>query len=237
MVAAASRLTVTVALLVAACHTAPLPPPPVPQYVEPPGTGWAQGVDLSTDASSVADEIRQSGIDFVARYYRDPDSALPPLTPSEAQALSAQGLKIVAVFEWHSPDPERMSYAAGFSDAQMAGTQARAVGQPPGSAIYFAVDFNAAGDQLDAVAQYFRGIAAGLSGYRIGVYGSGTVCDFVKRSGLAQYSWLGNALNWDGATTYDGWDIEQGQRMLNLPFDQDEDEARGDYGAFRLAPG
>jgi Domain of unknown function (DUF1906) len=233
------RLAVAAALLVAACRAAPLPPPPVPNYVEPPGTGWAQGVDLSIDAGGVADQIRQSGIDFVARYYRDPDSALPPLTPAEAQALSAQGLKIVAVWEWHSPDPERMSYAAGFSDAQMAATEARAVGQPPGSAIYFAVDFNASGDQFDAVAQYFHGIAAALaaSGYRIGVYGSGTVCDFVKRSGLAQYSWLGNALNWDGATTYDGWDIQQGQRILQLPFDQDEDEARGDYGAFRLVPG
>jgi hypothetical protein len=39
--------------------------------------------------------------------------------------------------------------------------QAIAVGQPAGSAIYFAVDFNAPSQSLRPINQYFRGIAAG----------------------------------------------------------------------------
>ena len=225
-------------LVVAACRGGPIPPPPPIAEAVP---DRQQGIDLARDTSDLSNELKGGGIDFVARYYRDPDSHLPPLSPSEAQILSSQGLKIVAVWEWHTPDPSHFQYAGGYSDAQMAYAQARAVGQPPGSAIYFAVDYNVPGEALGPVADYFRGIAAGLtasggghSEYQIGVYGSGTVCDAIKSAGLARYAWLSSALNWAGAE-YDAWDIRQGQRMPDFSFDQDADEAKLDYGGFRVA--
>jgi len=202
----------------------------------------AQGIDLPTDASNVLNEIRDGKLDFVARYYRSPASRWPPLTAIEAQRLSSVGVNIVAVWEWHSHDPAYFSYASGYSDAISAYTQAKAVGQPAGSAIYFAVDYNASSSDISrAIDQYFRGVAAGLaaagngrSEYKVGVYGSGAVCEAMKRAGLAQYTWLTNSTSWAGTLNYDDWNIRQGGHFSVLPFDHDSNEAKGDYGGFRV---
>jgi hypothetical protein len=225
-------------LIAAACAAAPSPPPPPP--VELPRTS-GQGVDLATDSSDVLNELKASGVDFVARYYREPDSRWPALSASEAQRLSSLGLKIVAVWESHSADPGHFSYFTGYGDAMMAYGQAKAIGQPDGSAIYFAVDFNAPSWALEPIDEYFHGVAAGLAAasggqanYTIGVYGSGAVCDAVKRAGLARYAWLSNSFSWDGSTSYEDWDIMQGDRLSQLSFDHDADDARQDYGAFQV---
>ncbi len=227
------------ALILAACQSQPSPT----VAIERPGSvGPARGIDLPTDASDVLNELKDSRVDFVARYYRDPTSRWPALSPSEAQRLSSLGLKIVAVWESHSRDPGYFSYSSGYNDAMTAYRQARAVAQPAGSAIYFAIDFDARSQALAVVDQYFRGIAAGFataSGgkaeYKVGVYGSGAVCDAVKRAGLAQYSWLSNSIAWAGVLGYDGWNIRQGRRLAELSFNHDSDEARDEYGGFRLA--
>jgi Domain of unknown function (DUF1906) len=196
------------------------------------------GIDLAMDTSNLVEELRGVRIDFVARYYRNPTSSLPALSPQEARKLASLGLKIVAVWEQNSPDPENLSHSSGYSDALSAYRQAKAVGQPAGSAIYFAIDFNA--HELEPAKEYFRGIAAGLAAasggraeYDIGVYGSGAVCDAIKRAGLARYSWLTKATSWDGSLDYNDWNIKQGE-ALPFSFDNDSDEARGDYGGFRL---
>ena len=101
------------------------------------------GIDLAMDTSNMVEELRGSHIEFIARYYRDPTSSLPALSPQEARKLASLGLKIVAVWEQNSPDPENLSYSASYDDAFAAYKQAKAIGQPAGSPIYFAVDFNA----------------------------------------------------------------------------------------------
>jgi len=217
--------------------------PSLPTTVElPHHVGLARGIDLPTDASDVLNELKGSQLDFVARYYRDPASRWPTLTGSEVQRLSSLGFKIVALWEWHSHDPAYFSYASGYSDALSADRQATGIAQPAGSAIYFAVDFNASALELVQVDQYFRGIAAGFAAvsngrpkYKIGVYGSGAVCDALKRAGLAQYAWLSNARAWAGASSYTGWNIRQSGPFANLSFSHDSNEAQDDYGGFQLA--
>ncbi len=225
-------------LLLAACQNAP----PAALAVDPPRLGPARGIDLPTDASDVLNELKDSRIAFVARYYRDPMSRWPPLSASEARRLSSLGVKIVAVWEPYTPDPAYFSYSSGYNDALRAYRQAAAVGQPVGSAIYFAIDFDARRQALSSVDQYFRGIWAGMAAagggraaYKIGVYGSGVVCDQVRRAGLAQYSWLSNSTAWAGSLGYDGWNIRQGGRTGELSFNHDSDEARDEYGGFLLA--
>jgi hypothetical protein len=227
------------ALILAGCEGGPIPPPPVEQ---PSDLGAIRGIDLPTDASDVLNELRGNRLDFVARYYRDPASRWPTLSVGEVHRLSSLGLKIVTVWEWHSGTPAYFSYASGYYDGVSAYRQAYSVGQPADSAIYFAVDFNAGGYQLWQVDQYFRGVAAafaavsrGRPGYKVGVYGSGAVCDAVKRAGLARYSWLSSAKAWAGYETYADWNIRQGDRLPNLSFDHDSDEATDDYGGFSLA--
>jgi hypothetical protein len=225
------------ALMLAGCAEPPSTPSPTVEF--PPSAG--QGIDMASDASDVLNELKDAEVEFVARYYRDPDSAWPPLSPSEAQRLSSQGLKIVAVYEYHSPAPAHFTYEGGYGDAVTASGEARGVGQPVASAIYFAVDFHARDADLASIVDYFRGVNSGLArasdgtpAYAVGVYGSGPVCDAVRRAGLARYSWLSSSITWDDATNYEDWNIMQGAAMPGLSFNNDSDQARHDYGAFEV---
>ena len=237
-----NRLTpLLAALMLAACQT----PEVAPTIVPVPSAGYARGIDMATDSSDVMSQLQgRRWLGFVARYYRDPTSRWPALSVDEARRLSALGVKIVTVWEWHSSNPAYFTYASGYNDALSAHRQAKSIGQPPGSAIYFAVDFNARGAAMAAVDQYFRGVAAGLAAsgrgrpeYRVGVYGSGAVCAAVRGAGLAQYAWLSGSTAWDGTAGYNDWSIRQGAqgaRFANLSFDHDSNEARADYGGFQI---
>lgn len=227
-------------LILSACQNQPSPTVELPR-----GGGLARGIDLPTDASDVINSLKGSRLDFIARYYRDPASRWPTLTASEAQRLSSLGFKLVTIWETHSHRPDYFSYSSGYSDAMNAYRQAKTIAQPSGSAIYFAVDFNARGDNLLQVDQYFRGIGAhfaaasgGRPEYKVGVYGSGAVCDAIKGAMLAQYCWLSGSTAWAGSLGYTGWNIRQaamGARFASLSFDHDANEARDDYGGFVLA--
>ncbi len=234
------RLGAVFALVVlAGCQDPPAPP----VVAAPPAPGVARGIDLATDTRDVSMELKGAGVDFVARYYRDPASRWPTLSAEEARMVSAAGKKLVAVWEYHSGNPAYFSYASGYSDAMNAYRQAKTVGQPAGSAIYFAVDFNAfQQDIVGPIDQYFRGVAAGFAAasggrpdYRVGVYGSGAVCDYLKRTRGAQLAWLSNSTAWVGYHRFTGWDIRQGGQSPSLSFSQDTNEARGDYGGFQVS--
>jgi len=240
-----SLAAIVQAVVLAGCSDPPDPPPAFQSQTPalPPSARQGVGIDIPTDASDVAYELKDANVEFVARYYRDPDSKWPPLSPSEAQRLSSLGLKIVAVYEYHSPRPAHFTYYWGYSDALTAYGEARAVGQPIGSAIYFAADFHARYNDLASVVEYFRGVHAGLTtagagaaAYAVGVYGSAPVCDAVRAAGLARYSWLSNSITWDDGANYEDWNIMQGASLPGLSVNNDSDQARSDYGAFEVAP-
>jgi hypothetical protein len=201
----------------------------------------AQGIDLPTDAGSVIDAIRGAHLDFVARYYRSPTSHWPTLSASEARLLSSSNLNIVVVWEGASNHASYFSQASGANDATSAYHQAKSIGQPAGSAIYFAVDYDAsAADVTGQISDYFQGVAAGFVAaggpdYKIGVYGSGAVCQALIDGGLAEYSWLAMSTGWRGYDDFvDKCDILQGKALETLPFDHDSDDADDDYGGFRV---
>ena len=235
-----SRLVIAcfVVALAACSQTAP----PLAQLPPPARVGPPQGIDMATDARDVSGELKGSHVDFVARYYRDAESRWPTLSPAEAATLSAQGYKIVVVWESHSGRPSYFSYASGFADGVNAYRQAKAIGQPADSAIYFAVDYNAqAPDIYGSIDHYFRGVANGLASvggfgqYKIGVYGSGAVCGYLKYKRLAQYAWLSNSTAWTGYDSFRAWNIRQLTTFPFLSFGHDRNEAAGDYGGFQVA--
>ena len=154
--------------------------------------------------------------------------------------LSALGLNVVAVWESHSQHRDYFTYSRGYWDAMQAAQQAKSVGQPAGSAIYFAVDYNAQPpDIYGSIDRYFRGIAAGLAAvggsaqYRVGVYGSGAVCAYLKHFRLAEYAWLSNSTAWSGYD-FPAWNIKQLKSSPSLSFGHDLNEARDDYGGFQV---
>jgi len=45
---------------------------------------------------------------------------------------------------------------------------------------------------------------------------------------------LSNSRAWAGSSNYDGWDIKQAGKIAELSFNHDYNEARREYGSFRL---
>ena len=88
---------------------------------------------------------------------------------------------------------------------------------------------------FEASPRVWQRLAGEARKYKVGVYGSGAVCGAIRAAGLAHYSWLSNSTAWAGSSNYDGWDIKQAGKILELSFNHDYNEARREYGSFRLS--
>ena len=158
----------------------------------------SRGISTNRRVTNRVTCLRQHGIDFVCRYYSSTTKqAEKRITPSEASAIVQAGMKIVTVYEDGPTNPGYFSRARGQADATRAHAAAQEIQQLAGSAIYFAVDFDASiGETNGRITEYFEGVKDGLTqagglDYEIGVYGSGRVCLRIKEDrNLAKYSWL-----------------------------------------------
>ena len=201
-----------------------------------------QGIDCALDCTKKVTWLKAAGTEFVGRYYRNSASHFAALTHGEGQALSSAGLAIVALWESKSDVLEHFSYAAGVDEGTSAYRQAMTAGQPAGTPIYFAVDFDCSISGIaGSVNDYFRGVAHGFDAigsgspsYRIGVYGSGNTCGWLLSHQRVGYTWLAQSRGWGGFQTFGKWNIKQGPSKTK-PFDHDTDEANTDYGAFVVA--
>lgn len=155
-----------------------------------------QGIDAAFDLSPYTATLQRAGIGWAGRYYsRNPNK---DLSPREAQALAAAGIALVSVFEAQGDRVASFTAAQGALDAQVALACAAECGQPAGSTIYFAVDFDAGEAEIaQHVVPYFQAIAGALVGkYVVGAYGSGLVLSRLQARGLAQRLWLAQAGGW-----------------------------------------
>jgi hypothetical protein len=199
----------------------------------------AKGFDTTANCGGLAPQLKAAGYDFIARYYAHRGSKR--LSPAEAKLVSAEGLELVAVWEDAPTNAGYFSRARGVDDGTSAYHAALLTGQPAGSGIYFAVDYDASQTAIaGSISDYFRGIADGFvaiagatrPSYRIGVYGSGATCGAITGHGLASLSWLAQSTGWSGSSTYPAWNIKQGAGTTLLGLDIDPDEAKDDYGGF-----
>ena len=211
----------------------------------------AQGISTNLNVGGQASCLQQAGIGFVFRYYSlTTQQAQKRLTKAEADLLSAAGLQIGVVYE---DKPDVVSYfssARGQQDGRNAFRYASQLPQPTGSAIYFAVDYDASpGDVAGVITDYFNGVVQGLSqaravaggpSYAIGVYGSGLVCGSITSnvSGVS-LAWLAESTGWDGSSSYSGWDVKQSiaaAALCSLGVDDYEGcVAPGDFGGFQTS--
>lgn len=114
----------------------------------------AKGFDCAAPLSKkLAKQFRDDGYVFACRYLVP--SGWKRLTRTEAAAISAAGLQIVSVFET-TASRALGGRTAGLTDGVIAAQTALAVGQPAGSRIYFAVDFDASAKQMDTVINISR---------------------------------------------------------------------------------
>ena len=209
----------------------------------------ARGISTNRNIGRFASCLHNEGVAFACRYYSfTTKQAEKRLTLIEAKALVSTGLQIVAVYEDGPTAASYFSSSRGEQDAKHAHAFAAAIGQTPGSAIYFAVDYDATnGDTQGVILQYFQGVkngltaaGAGVARFDIGVYGSGRVCSHVKETKeLAKYSWLAESHGWAGHSGYSKPDIRQEiaasplcQLAAGDHSEYEDNFAGGSFGAF-----
>lgn len=168
-----------------------------------------KGLDTTMELTRHAQALKAQGYDFALRYYSH--NAAKNLSLGEARALSQAGLAIGVVWETSGTRAGFFSRAQGLADGAAAFQMARdVIGQPFGSAIYFAVDFNPTQADLDgAISNYFTGVhaalfvaAEGQPSYQVGVYGSGLCCATLIDRGQASLSWLSQSTGFAGSRQY-----------------------------------
>lgn len=148
-----------------------------------------KGIDCAAPLTAEkARAIRAAGYEFVCRYLVPERYAWKRLTRAEAEAITAAGMQIVSVFETTANRPAGGA-AAGAVDGAEALKEAKLIGQPLGSAIYFAVDFDAGAKDMDAIEAYLRAAGEAIKGYRVGVYGEYDVVEEMARRGAAKHFW------------------------------------------------
>jgi hypothetical protein len=168
-----------------------------------------KGLDTTMELTRHALALGRQGYDFALRYYSH--NAAKNLSLGEARALSEAGLRIGVVWETSGTRANFFNRAQGLADGAAAFLMAKEViRQPYGSAIYFAVDYDATQADIDGViSNYFTGVhaalyvgAEGQPSYRVGVYGSGLCCASLVERGMASLSWLSQSTGFAGSKQY-----------------------------------
>ena len=189
-------------------------------------------IDTPWNTSAYLKQLKAGGVSTIIRYYNRTNSTKLPekrIEADEARAISDAGLKLAVVYQQrggrdgHIEDFDRTNGAA---DAARAVDLAGRVGQPEGSAIYFAVDWDYfTKAHLDLIEAYFAAARDALAGrFRVGVYGSGTVSARLRNLGLVDYIWLPASSGWSGTKDMlktDAWSILQKWPPVNQPLPHD----------------
>ncbi len=207
-----------------------------------------RGISTNRNVASHAASLKQHGIDFVFRYYsRTTHQPEKRLTLPEAEAISAAGLELAVVYEDGPTSLDYFSNSRGHLDGVNAHHYAQALHQPPSSAVYFAIDYDATFQHISgAIYDYFRGVDQGMrdagggsSSYTIGVYGSGAACRWLKAHySFVKYTWLAESTGWLGSSNYTDWDVKQIIATGSLGgltlHDYEDCQAQDDFGGFML---
>lgn len=210
-------------------------------------------IDTPFNAGSRAASLRAAGIETVIRYYNFQNSHTFPekrLTAPEAGALCAAGLNLGVVFQQRHNAPDEFSREKGLQAGRKAHQIGEdEVGQPDGSAIYFAVDFDASKKEIqDRIRPYFEGVrdslaaeGGGTARYRVGAYGSGLVAQTLRDAGLIEFMWLSMSRGFRGTRdAIDAGEFHLNQlppeaTLLGLGVDFNvANPARPDFGGFTV---
>jgi len=180
---------------------------------QPNDPGSVAIIDTPNNAAKVAAKLATQNVKVVVRFFA---RKLQPGMREKIMAsdgniidgvreptiLIRNGLSIVSLYQYRNDLPAKFlsgledtgsAKAEVAADAKAALEQAKLVGQPEGSAIYFGIDFNLTPNSkpLDAVIEYFRVINQTVgSRYAIGIYGNGFANRILHNEKLVSYNWI-----------------------------------------------
>ena len=207
------------------------------------GRAAIPGMDAACDCSAFGACIATASMKFVVRYYSA--SLKKRMARPEAVALTSAGLELAVVYQDSNNDLKVFSEQTGRKHATTALQQALEIGQPAGSAIYFAVDFDASAEDLrGAILDYFREVSrllgAASTRYAVGVYGSGLTCRLIRDAGLATFTWLCGSAGYRETTQFRPeahlLQVAPSRKICGNKLAIDDDIAQNEnFGAFRVA--
>ncbi|MEU6222565.1 glycoside hydrolase domain-containing protein [Streptomyces sp. NPDC047042] len=152
--------------------------------------------------ASWAKYLRDNGYQVVGRYLYDPPGSTldKEIKPGELATIFGAGLRVFPIYQDNARKLSDFTYSTGYQHALNAHTLAAGYGFNRGTTIYFAVDYDATQEEIDAaIVPYFHGVAAGLAyngkRYIHGVYGSRNVCTNVTKQTGARYSFV-SGMSW-----------------------------------------
>lgn len=174
-----------------------------------PPAGSIHGIDYSF-ARPDPKMVAARGVRFVARYLWPAKYASKGLTRKEYDALKAQGLEVVFIYE---EDGKELAggWEAGVGVANKAQTEYLALGFPDvknAPPIYFNVDYDAPTSAMPAILQALQGAASVIGKKRVGLYaGIGPIkaafdADVITW-GFQTYAWSNG--KWDSRAQLQQW--------------------------------
>ncbi|MFC5528460.1 glycoside hydrolase domain-containing protein [Cohnella yongneupensis] len=181
------------------------------------------GVDCAQPLNATkAKAVAGQGAKFVARYLVPEEYKWKRLTLSEAQAIAAAGMQIVSAFETKANRPEGGALA-GTEDGSKAYKEAIAIGQPVGTAIYFAVDYDTGPKDYDTIEAYLRAAAMAIPGYEVGAYGEYEIIEEMAKRGAAKHFWQTYAWSAGKKSAHaDIWQYKNNTVLAGHPVDFNE---------------
>ena len=194
-------------------------------------------IDTDRDVSRHIPILKANGVVAVGRYYSSGTGKR--VTKKEAQAIANAGIKLFVVFEDDGDPP--LESGVGTGHAQVALKQAEAIGQPLGSAIYFALEHLPEGyskADVPGIIDYIKEIVSVFDGrYRVGAYSDGVVCDALLSTGLCDFAWLSASMGFEGSKQFYAsgrWALAQqiplGQNWNGIKIDVNE--VKNTFGEF-----
>lgn len=161
-----------------------------------------EGVDFSVrHTPERLDCLRDRNVKFAARYISG-GGGWKRASRAELDELAGRGIAVVSVHQARNTQVGDFTLPYAARDAVSTVAAAIALGQPAGTTIYFAVDYNAPDRDMPVLRDYLvraRNILAD-SGYHIGVYGHYGVIDAMRQHVpflWQTYAWSGGAVHTD----------------------------------------
>jgi hypothetical protein len=200
-----------------------------------------KGIDFTTPLTlAKAKELKAAGYDFICRYLVPEAYKSKRITKAEAEAATQTGLKILSVFEIYADFRQtkggtRSTEVAGREDGKAALKEARLVGMPVGSTIYFAVDFDT--KDYDMVEAYLRNAFVEIPGYACGVYGSYYVVEEMARRKACTHFWQTYAWSNKKISKYNNvYQYKNGVNVIGIAADLNEASGNEGFWNIETAP-
>lgn len=160
-----------------------------------------KGIDTAaTISAAAAQKLKAEGVSFVGRYLV-PASMSKAVKAEEIKGLRDAGLAILLCWEIGASDVKGGA-ERGRQDGARARELALGFGVPAGTAIYFAVDYEAVANEFPTIEAYIRAAQEACWPYAAGMYCHASLADYLGEKGACKHIWQCCAWSYGQVSVY-----------------------------------